>query len=105
MLRGLCVGFFVLGSMAARYWYVLVRKATLNKSACWFSILELFELLILVEASAAQRAGRAGRTRPGKCFRISSTKALQSRFISAQTAGLGRLASKAEVCTQRRPVC
>ena len=32
------------------------------------------------KASAQQRAGRAGRTRPGKCFRLYTEKAYQSEM-------------------------
>lgn len=33
------------------------------------------------KASAKQRAGRAGRTRPGKCFRLYTEKAFQKDLI------------------------
>ena len=32
------------------------------------------------KASAQQRAGRAGRTRPGKCFRLYTEKAFKSEM-------------------------
>ncbi len=32
-------------------------------------------------ASADQRSGRAGRTRPGKCYRLYTEKALQKELL------------------------
>lgn len=51
------------------------------------------------KASAQQRAGRAGRTRPGKCFRLYTEKAYKTemqvancgeRLQFVMTANLGR---------------
>lgn len=47
------------------------------------------------KASAQQRAGRAGRTRPGKCFRLYTEKAykteMQVRLFIAVPFVFGRL--------------
>ena len=38
------------------------------------------------KASAQQRAGRAGRTRPGKCFRLYTEKAYKTEMQVGDTA-------------------
>lgn len=40
------------------------------------------------KASAQQRAGRAGRTRPGKCFRLYTEKAYKTEMQVRNDAGL-----------------
>ena len=35
-------------------------------------------------ASAVQRAGRAGRTRPGKCYRLCTLNTFQNTLVSIQ---------------------
>ena len=56
---------------------------------CLFGVLQVYNPRIRVEsllvtaiskASAQQRAGRAGRTRPGKCFRLYTEKAYKQEM-------------------------
>lgn len=37
------------------------------------------------KASAQQRAGRAGRTRPGKCFRLYTEKAYKTEMQASES--------------------
>jgi len=57
--------------------------------ACWPPRVQVYNPRIRVEsllvtaiskASAQQRAGRAGRTRPGKCFRLYTEKAYKQEM-------------------------
>ena len=76
----------------------------------------------LLQASAHQRAGRAGRTKPGKCFRLYTEKAYQAELMEQtypeilrsnlgsvvlQLKKLGVLRSLrwAEVLSMIRPAC
>lgn len=52
------------------------------KQRCYNPLLGLESLLIAPasKASAAQRAGRAGRVRPGHCFRLSTQEAFDTQM-------------------------
>lgn len=43
------------------------------------------------KASAQQRAGRAGRTRPGKCFRLYTEKAYKTEMQASDNRSTGFL--------------
>lgn len=43
------------------------------------------------KASAQQRAGRAGRTRPGKCFRLYTEKAYKTEMQASESLDAPRV--------------
>lgn len=66
-----------------------VVSVTLLTEICFHIFVQVYNPRIRVEsllvtaiskASAQQRAGRAGRTRPGKCFRLYTEKAYKTEM-------------------------
>jgi HrpA-like RNA helicase len=55
------------------------RKISGNVLSC-ISCLYAFSVTAISKASAQQRAGRAGRTKPGKCFRLYTEKAYKQEM-------------------------
>ena len=50
------------------------------------------------KASAQQRAGRAGRTRPGKCFRLYTEKAYKQEMQEQTYPEILRFVAKIDIC-------
>lgn len=61
---------------------IYVPKALLTVAQVYNPRIRVESLLVspISKASAQQRAGRAGRTRPGKCFRLYTGKAFKNEM-------------------------
>ena len=73
-MHGACVTYYVV--MIYGGYCVLLYKQVYNPRIRVESLL----VSAISKASSQQRAGRAGRTRPGKCFRLYTEKAYQSEM-------------------------
>ncbi|KAJ3467606.1 hypothetical protein MRS44_005170 [Fusarium solani] len=71
-----------MGNVADGYTYLdtgLVKQAGFNPRAS----LNTLQTATISKASAAQRAGRAGRTKPGLCFRLYTEETLNEIFLAS----------------------
>ena len=71
-----------MGNVADGYTYLdtgLVKQAGFNPRAS----LNTLQTATISKASAAQRAGRAGRTKPGFCFRLYTEETFNEIFLAS----------------------
>lgn len=74
---------------------------TLKINFCQYFRVESLLVSPISKASAQQRAGRAGRTRPGKCFRLYTEKAYQNEMQDNTYPEILRCVTETAACLAR----